>query len=272
MVVMNKFKKQIAILAAVVVAMFFGLAFVEDAHADEQFVATQYGTEFTYLGDNLWSVKPIQPQFALHNIGSKQSWLCNTNNVGPGVSNCEVGKEYITNGETENIPNGMRSCVYIQGDDPAWDTVPNDPTKSVCAIDEPSDDPTPEPTKTEPVIIPPVDPTPTPEPSNTDDEIVPNPGTDMDDGTTEHGQGGEPGHAETPVPDATGRTDESVPTTEPSTQESVEQPATKKSTVASLNHETNQLAHTGGDVWIPALIFFITLSLGFALVILKERS
>lgn len=112
---------------------------------------TQYDTEFTYLGDNQWTVTPLGEQFALHNIGSKQAWLCNTNNVGGDIKPCVKGQAYTTNGETENIPNGTRSCVYIQGDSPAWDTVPNDPTKSVCAIDEPK--PTPEPTPVKPDVI-----------------------------------------------------------------------------------------------------------------------
>jgi hypothetical protein len=145
-------KKTVSKIMMVIAAVCM-VAIPSVANASEQFSTVKYDTTFTYLGDNQWQVSPNGEQFALHNIGSKQSWLCNTNNVGPGISKCIPGNKYVTNGETESIPNGTKSCIYIQGDSPAWDTVPNDPTKSVCAIDDPEPTPTPAPTPVKPDVI-----------------------------------------------------------------------------------------------------------------------
>jgi len=97
------------------------------------YTTTKYDTTFAYFGSNEWTVTPNSAQFALHNIGTHQAWLCNTNNVGPDISPCVVGQAYTTNGDTSDIPSGFESCVYIQGDSPAWDTVPGDVAKRVCA-------------------------------------------------------------------------------------------------------------------------------------------
>jgi hypothetical protein len=132
---------------------------VSSAFATE--TITKYETNFTYLGNNTWSVTPLVDNAALHNIGATQSWLCNANNVGPGVSPCVRGQSYTTNGDIF----GDRSCVYIQGDSPAWDTVPNT-EKEVCApltpvTPTPTETPVSTPEPTTPVVTP--EPTPTPE-------------------------------------------------------------------------------------------------------------
>ena len=148
------------------------LAVPVTAQAAESNVRVKYDTTFVYQGNNRWTVSPNGVQFALHNIGGRQSWLCNANNVGAGVSACVPGKAYETTGEA--YADGSGSCVYIQGDAPAWDTVPGDPTKRVCA-----DEPEPDPEPTQPVTpVTPVEPTPDPTDPTTPVEPEPTETTD----------------------------------------------------------------------------------------------
>lgn len=164
----------IAVFLILVVGLVGRTIIVDAAHATENPTFTKYDTTFVYQGDNTWAVTPNHQNQALHNIGNKQSWLCNSNNVGPGIEPCVVGKIYITNGDLI----GDRSCVYIQGDSPAWDTVPNT-EKEVCAPikPQPTQSPTPS-TSPSPSSSPSTSPTSTPQPTPTSSqEPSPQPST-----------------------------------------------------------------------------------------------
>lgn len=200
------------------------------AQAAESNVQVRYGTTFTYLGGNRWTVSPNGEQFALHNIGIRQSWLCNANNVGAGISACVPGTVYETTGEA--YADGSGSCVYIQGDSPAWDTVPGDPTKRVCA-----DEPTPDPEPTQPVTpVTPVEPTPDPtDPTPDPTEPTPEPTDPTPEPTPV------PANPSTPVePEPTETTD---PTPQPTTPE-----PTPTSTATTTTKQTDKTADAGKPV------------------------
>ncbi|MFT8986613.1 MAG: hypothetical protein ABF966_00025 [Bifidobacterium psychraerophilum] len=226
------------------------LAVPVTAQAAESNVRVKYDTTFVYQGNNRWTVSPNGVQFALHNIGSRQSWLCNANNVGAGVSACVPGKAYETTGEA--YADGSGSCVYIQGDSPAWDTVPGDPTKRVCA-----DEPTPDPEPTQPVT--PVDPTPDPtdhtlEPT----EPTPEP-TDPTPGPTDPSTPVEPEPTETTDPTPQHTTPEPTPTSTTTASKQADKTANTGKPVATL-------ATTGTNTTAIALAATVLLIVGAFLV------
>lgn len=163
-------KKLFAISAAVLVALAIVLVACGPsiARAAEPVAIDKYDTTFVYQGDNAWTIVTHVPNAAIHNIGSKQAWLCNKNHVGEGIEACVPERAYATNGEIL----GNRSCVYLQGDNPAWDTVPNT-EKEVCApLNPPTPTVTPTPTETPsatptPTATPTTTPTPEPTPTVT---------------------------------------------------------------------------------------------------------
>ena len=126
------------ILAAVTSVVFLvgvavaGIAGPADATAP---TFTKYGETFTYDGGGQWTITNTDHDTTLENIGNQQggTWLCNYNDVGPGVTTCTTGS-YTFAGDTS--VSGY-NCAYIQGDggktnSNAWDTVPGDSSKNVC--------------------------------------------------------------------------------------------------------------------------------------------
>lgn len=231
------------------------LAVPVTAQAAGSNVQVRYDTTFTYLGGNRWTVSANNTQFALHNIGGRQSWLCNANNVGAGISACVPGKAYETTGEA--YADGSGSCVYVQGDSPAWDTVPGDPTKRVCA-DEPA--PEPEPvvpvTPVEPTPEPSTDPEPTPEPT---EPTEPTP-TPVDPSTPVEPDP-EPSESVDPTPVPAQPTGTATATPATTTTQTSKQADTK---TASAPAES--LATTGSDPKPIALAATVLLIIGAGLV------
>lgn len=224
------------------------------AQAAESDVQVKYDTTFVYQGNNRWTVSPNSAQFALHNIGARQSWLCNANNVGAGVSACVPGGVYETTGEA--YADGSGSCVYIQGDSPAWDTVPGDPTKRVCA-----DEPAPDPEPTQPVTpVTPVEPTPdptdpTPEPTEPTSEP-----TDPTPGPTDPTTPVEPEPTETTDPTPQPTTPEPTPTGTATTA------SNQADKTANTGKPVATLATTGTDTTAIALAATVLLIVGAVLV------
>lgn len=242
------------------------LAVPVTAQAAGSNVQVRYDTTFTYLGGNRWMVSPNSVQFALHNIGSRQSWLCNANNVGAGVSACVLGKAYETMGEA--YADGSGSCVYIQGDSPAWDTVPGDPSKRVCA-DEPASQP-------EPVgPVTPVDPTPGPStdptPAPTDPAAEPTEPTEPTptpvDPSTPVEPDPEPSESVDPTPDPAEPSSDSEPTgTATATPATTTRQSSKQTDTTAANAPAESLATTGSDPKPIALAATVLLVLGAGLV------
>ncbi len=122
-------KKIIAVVATAVVAMALAVVGVSGA-ASASTSIQKYGETFTYNGSNSWTVTNTANLDSLHAIGATQQWLCLGQN---GVPACTPGGAYTFVSQDFNAG---QSCAYVQHDGSgAWDTVPGDPTKSVCASD-----------------------------------------------------------------------------------------------------------------------------------------
>ncbi|GAA6124234.1 hypothetical protein BPY_23420 [Bifidobacterium psychraerophilum] len=236
------------------------LAVPVTAQASESNVQVKYDTTFTYLGGNRWTVSPNSAQFALHNIGARQSWLCNANNVGAGITACVPGTTYETTGEA--YADGLGSCVYVQGDAPAWDTVPGDPSKRVCA-----DEPAPEP---EPVVpVAPVDPTPEPSTDPTPAPTEPTEPTEPTpvDPSTPVEPDPEPSESVDPTPDPAEPSSDPEPTgTATATPATTTRQTSKQADTKTTNAPAEFLATTGSDPKPIALAATVLLVIGASLV------
>lgn len=236
------------------------------AQAAEPVSQVKYDTTFVYRGNNRWTVSPNGAQFALHNIGAKQSWLCNANNVGAGITACVPGTTYETTGEA--YADGSGSCVYVQGDSPAWDTVPGDPTKRVCA-----DEPAPEPEPVGPVT--PVDPTPEPStdptPAPTEPTAEPTEPTEPTptpvDPTTPVEPDPEPSESVDPTPDPAEPSSDPEPTgTATATPATTTTQTSKQADTKTASAPAESLATTGSDPKPIALAATVLLIIGAVLV------
>lgn len=124
-----------SLVTAVFLAL-LGLTLVAPAANAADTTIVKYGTTFTYHGNGSWTVKNTDNSKELKNIGPTQSVLCSNNHAG-GAGDCVADASYTY---TSNATNNGKNCAYIQGDrgdHGSWDTVPGDPTKSVCS-DEPN--------------------------------------------------------------------------------------------------------------------------------------
>jgi LPXTG-motif cell wall-anchored protein len=122
-------KKIIAVVITAVVAMALAVVGVSGA-ATASTSITKYGETFTYNGSNSWTVTNTANLTSLHAIGNTQQWLCLGQN---GVPACEPNGSYTF---VSKDFNAGQSCAYVQNDgSAAWDTVPGDPYKSVCAAE-----------------------------------------------------------------------------------------------------------------------------------------